>query len=31
MSAFDLMVILVLAFGGIGLLLRSIGDRSASD
>jgi len=28
MSAFDLMVILVLAFGGIGLLLRSLGDRS---
>jgi len=31
MSAFDLMLILVLAFGGIGLLLRSIGDRSTSD
>lgn len=28
MSAFDLMVILVLAFGGIGLLLRSLGDKS---
>ena len=28
MSAFDLMVILVLAFGGTGLLLRSLGDRS---
>ncbi len=28
MSAFDLMVILVLAFGGIGLLLRSLSDRS---
>jgi len=28
MSAFDLMVILVLAFGGIGLLLRSLDDRS---
>ena len=28
MSAFDLMVILVLAFGGIGLLIRSLGDRS---
>jgi len=27
MSAFDLMVILVLAFGGVGLLLRSLGDR----
>ena len=27
MSAFDLMVILVLAFGGIGLLMRSLGDR----
>lgn len=31
MSAFDLMVILVLAFGGIGLLLRSLGDHSTSD
>lgn len=30
MSAFDLMVILILAFGGIGLLLRSLGDRSDS-
>ena len=29
MSAFDLKVILVLAFGGIGLLMRSLGDRSA--
>jgi len=28
MSAFDLMVILVLAFGGIGLLLRSLGNHS---
>ena len=28
MSAFDLMVILVLAFGGIGMLLRSLGDKS---
>lgn len=28
MSAFDLMVILVLAFGGTGLLLRSLGDRT---
>ncbi len=28
MSAFDLMVILVLAFGGVGLLLRSLSDRS---
>lgn len=27
MSAFDLMVILVLSFGGIGLLLRSLADR----
>jgi hypothetical protein len=29
MSAFDLMVILILAFGGIGLLMRSLSDRSA--
>ena len=27
MSAFDLIVILVLAFGGVGLLLRSLSDR----
>lgn len=31
MSAFDLMVILVLAFGGIGLLLRSLGDHSGEE
>ncbi len=31
MSAFDLMVILILAFGGIGLLLRSLGDRSDNE
>lgn len=31
MSAFDLMVILILAFGGIGLLLRSLSDRSGEE
>ena len=31
MSAFDLMVILVLAFGGMGLLLRSLGDLNKGD
>jgi len=30
MSAFDLMVILILAFGGIGLLLRSLGNHSTN-
>ena len=31
MSAFDLMVILVLAFGGVGLLLRSLGNRTVTE